>query len=131
MRCLRLSAAFSALLLAACSTTDGAKPARPSAAKAASQPYQGPVFLRQSDLAGKEARALDALLGAPALKRAEGRGEFRRYAFASCSLFIILYPDEKGAPRVQEIDAGPKISGEEKPDLDDCLARGPAAVPSS
>ena len=109
-----------ALALAACSTAGG--PASP--ATTASKP-SGKVYLRQEDLQGKDIPALDDMLGAPSLTRAEGAGEFRRYAFSACTLIVILYPDDKGAARVQKLDAAARVSGEAKPDLDQCLARGP------
>lgn len=115
-----------ALALGACATNaPGGAPAN-----ATSQKPLGKAQFRQSDLAGKNARALDELLGPPALMRTEGEGEFRRYAFAACTLIVILYPDEKGASLVQRLDAAARVSGEPKPDLDQCLARGPAEVPA-
>lgn len=121
----RIAAGALALAIGACSTTapqGGPEPA--TSAKALDKPQ-----FRQSDLSGKTARAIDELLGAPALVRMEGKGEFRRYAFAACTLIIILYQDEKGAVAVRELDASAKVSGEPKPDLDVCLARGPAPPP--
>jgi hypothetical protein len=108
--------------LAACSTTrveTGPEIAGPS------KPL-GKTFLRQADLQGKDAATVDKLLGQPALRRVEGKGDYRRYAFEDCTLIVILYPDEKGRVGVRELDAAAKISGEASPDLDQCLARGPA-----
>lgn len=121
----RILPAVAAALLAGCATTGGSSPSATSEAA-----FSGKAFLRQADLNGKDAKALDDLLGVPALTRAEGKGEFRRYAFSSCALIVILYPDDKGAARVQTVDAAAKISGEPKPDLDQCLARGPAPKPA-
>lgn len=84
---------------------------------------QKPAY-RLSDVAGKQAADLDALLGAPDLTRNEGSGEFRRYSLASCALIIILYPDESGVKRAASVNAGALKSGDEKPDLDLCLAEG-------
>jgi len=92
-------------------------------AGAGAEALQKPAY-RLSDVAGKEAGDLDALLGAPDLTRTEGSGEFRRYSLASCSLIVILYPDEKGVKRAASVDAGALKSGDEKPDLDRCLAEG-------
>lgn len=111
----------------ACATTGKPDAKAPQAEK----PLAGKAYLRQEDLAGKEARVIDERLGVPALKRAEGKGEFRRYAFLSCSLIVILYPDDKGKVRVQHLDAAARVSGDPKPDLDQCLARGPAPVGTS
>lgn len=90
--------------------------------KAAQKPEKA-VFL-QTDVMGLEAGALDGLLGPASLTRREGAGEFRRYAFARCELIVILYPDETGAPSVRQLEAAAKNTGEEKPDLDNCLAGG-------
>lgn len=121
-----LTALFSVVAAAACSTTGNPQSAGPG-----EKPFTGKAYLRQADLQGKDARAIDNLLGAPALKRAEGKGEFRRYPFLACTLIVILYPDDKGQARVQQLDAAAKISGDPKPDLDQCLARGPAQAPTS
>lgn len=91
------------------------------------QKPEKPVF-QQADVVGLNAGALDSLLGPASLMRREGAGEFRRYAFLRCELIIILYPDEKGAPSVRQLEAAAKNSGEEKPDLDNCLAGGLAAA---
>ncbi|MEM9169307.1 MAG: hypothetical protein AAGC56_06595 [Pseudomonadota bacterium] len=115
-----VAAAFVAL--AACaSAPDGASTAPASASRASSTPAPpaAPVFV-QSDIRGKSADAIDALLGAPGLVRREGRGEFRRYALARCNLVVILYPPE-GAGHLEAV-AGE--AGAAKPDLDACLAAG-------
>jgi hypothetical protein len=109
-------------LATGCATLPGAT-ATPD--KAAPKPEK-PVFL-QADVMGLEAGALDGLLGPAALTRREGAGEFRRYAFLRCELIVILYPDETGASAVRQLEAAAKNSEEGKPDLDDCLAGGPAA----
>lgn len=90
---------------------------------AAPRPPARAAFL-SADLAGKDAAALDALLGAPELTRVEGEGEFRRYAFAECAVIVILYPDDQGVRRVMRIDAGALAADGSKPDLDFCLAAG-------
>ena len=73
---------------------------------------------------GLDGKALDTLLGAPALTRREGAGEYRRYAFSRCEVIVILYPDQSGQSAVRSIDSAAKMSGEAKPDLDECLAFG-------
>ena len=85
-----------------------------------------PMFLR-ADLMGRDAKALDSLLGAPALVRREGEGEFRRYGLDAYALIIILYPGETGTRAAAHLDSAATRSGEEKPDLDMCLARGLAS----
>ncbi|GJL94308.1 MAG: hypothetical protein DHS20C05_07130 [Hyphococcus sp.] len=82
-----------------------------------------PVF-QQDDFLGASSGAVDALLGSPALTRKEGNGEYRRYALSSCSLIVILYPDETNEISVAHIEATALNSGEEKPDLETCLAAG-------
>jgi hypothetical protein len=112
--------------LAACATVGGENQGSASGGGGVSYPEK-PVF-RMADIAGKEAAEIDALLGAPDLTRSEGEGEFRRYALAECALLIVLYPDERGVKRAATLDAGALKSGENKPDLDLCLARGKATA---
>ncbi|MGE0409043.1 MAG: hypothetical protein AB7P23_07250 [Amphiplicatus sp.] len=113
-----------AFLLSACATTGKA----PSAATPETTMLARPAFTVKS-LIGLDAAALDRRLGAPALVRREGAGEFRRYSLASCALIVILYPDEKGVQSAAHLDSAAMRSGEEKPDLNICLAKGLA--PSS
>lgn len=108
-------------LATGCASLAGA-PARP---ETAARLPERPIF-QQADVLGLEADALDRLLGPAALTRREGSGEFRRYAFERCELIVILYPDESGKAAVRRLDAAAKNSGEDKPDLDHCLAGGPA-----
>lgn len=82
-----------------------------------------PVY-ELGDFLGAPAARIDALLGAPALVRREGAGEFRRYSLRDCNLIVILYPDEAGASGASHIEATAKQSAGEKPDLDACLAAG-------
>lgn len=122
-RLLVLPAAM-AILAGCASTGAGVKPAA-SAPVLPAAPAK-PMFL-QADIMGRDAKALDDLLGAPALIRREGEGEFRRYALADCALIVILYPDETGKSAAAHLDSAAMRSGEPKPDLDQCLARGLAA----
>lgn len=87
-----------------------------------------PVFV-SADISGKAGGDLDALLGAPDLTRIEGEGEFRRYSLADCALIIILYPDDQGEKRATQIAASALKAGDQKPDLDQCLARGKPVSP--
>lgn len=110
-----------ALGLGACATTPPAPtPAMDAAAPAAPA---APVFLA-GDLRGAAGADIDRLLGAPALTRREGPGEYRRYSLKDCVLVVILYPDDRGEQRAAHIEATAPISGVEKPDLDACLAAG-------
>lgn len=112
---------------AACATGGGAVGPRAETGATGAKPGK-PAF-RLTDISGREAADLDALLGAPDLARREGEGEFRRYSLADCALLIVLYPDEKGLKRAVSVDAGALKSGDAKPDLDLCLARGKAQTP--
>lgn len=125
--CFRFWGVVPAVFLAACATVEhpAERVAAARAAEFAAEPA-APVFIRD-EILGRDATALDALLGPAALIRREGEGEFRRYPLAACSLIVILYPDEKGARLAGHIDAAARSSGEEKPDLDLCLARGLSA----
>ncbi|PQA88208.1 hypothetical protein [Hyphococcus luteus] len=82
-----------------------------------------PVY-RLADILGARASAIDEMFGAPALTRKEGAGEYRRYALTTCTLILILYPDETGVSKVAHVDATATHSAGEKPDLEDCLAAG-------
>jgi hypothetical protein len=119
MRLILVSAGLSAL--AGCASVGGSSTA--GGPRDATGAATTPAFL-SSDIAGKAAGDLDALLGAPDLMRIEGSGEFRRYSLAECALIIILYPDEEGAKRATQIAASALKAGEPKPDLDACLAAG-------
>lgn len=118
-RAAHLAATF---LTAGCATIAGA----PRQSSDEADAPAAPVFL-QADVLGLDAGALDALLGPASLVRREGAGEFRRYAFVRCELIVILYPDESGVSTVRQLDAAAKKSGDEKPDIDSCLAGGPQA----
>lgn len=107
------------LLGAACATA----PEQTSAPAAAPAEPAAPVYV-MGDFLGADAGAVDALLGAPALTRREGAGEYRRYALSTCTLVIILYPDDNGESHVAHVDATALKAGAEKPDLEDCLAAG-------
>ncbi|MFC2951227.1 hypothetical protein ACFOOP_04765 [Marinicaulis aureus] len=107
------------LLAAACATAPNVaqQPAKTPVTPAA------PVYVLE-DFLGAGATALDGLLGEPALTRREGNGEYRRYALTTCTLIIILYPDELGVQKVTQVDATATTSNADKPDLNDCLAAG-------
>lgn len=125
MREVALRAVITAALaaLSGCATPIGGA----STVKAGAAPAQGAPVFQRTDIIGLDAAALDDLLGPAALVRREGAGEFRRYAFARCALIVILYPDESGMAAARRLDAAARLSGEEGPDVDDCLAGGPAA----
>ncbi len=109
-----------ATLITACASTGQDDP--PAQEIAAVEP-PAPVYLADQVL-GAAPADLDALFGAPALTRKEGQGEFRRYALETCSLIVILYPDESDEVRAAHIEATALTSGKDKPDLDACLAAG-------
>lgn len=114
----RLTPSF-LLLSAACATAPDVaqKPVKTPVTPAA------PVYVLD-DFLGTGASALDGLLGEPALTRREGEGEYRRYALTTCTLIVILYPDELGVQKVTQVDATATTSNAEKPDLNECLAAG-------
>lgn len=112
------SSAAAALLQACAANVSG-----PEGGNIASAPPPAPVYAL-SDILGEDPQAIDALLGAPALTRREGSGEYRRYALTACTLIVIVYPDDAGAPRAAHVDAAALRAGEAKPDLDACLAAG-------
>lgn len=116
------------LLAAAAAATGCATTATPAgdAPAAARKAPADPQFLA-ADLEKMSAADLDKALGAPALTRVEGTGEFRRYMLDECALMVILYPDDKGERRVARLDAGALVSGAAAPDLDACLAAGKAS----
>ncbi len=121
------SPAFLSLLLlgaAAAGCATAPPPAGDPVAAAKRAPSE-PQF-RAADFEKMSAADLDRALGAPALTRVEGTGEFRRYMLELCALMVILYPDEKGERRVARLDAGALVSGAAAPDLDACLAAGKA-----
>ena len=116
-----LAAPFAVLsLLSACATAPTSGPAPIAKTKLAPA---APVYVL-GDFLGAPPAKVDAMLGAPALTRREGTGEYRRYALKNCTLIIILYPDETGAPKVAHVDTSAPNSGTEKPDLNACLAAG-------
>lgn len=123
-RLARASACLAVIIAASACASTGVNGGT-GTAKSAGGPAKAPVF-RSSDIDGKSAADLDALLGAADLARVEGEGEFRRYALAQCSLLIILYPDEKGVRRASSVSAGALGSADAPPDLDACLAAGRA-----
>lgn len=107
------------LTLAACATAPGAAP-DPEASVAAPA---APVYSR-ADIENASPDELNALFGPPALTRKEGAGEFRRYGLKTCSLIVILYPDDSGRRLARSITASALSSADPKPDLDACLAAG-------
>lgn len=82
-----------------------------------------PVY-ELGDILGATPGTIDQLLGEPGLVRTEGQGEYRRYALSDCSLIVILYPNANGALEASHVEATAKISGQDKPDLEACLAAG-------
>lgn len=117
---LKILVSLSAIFLAsACASVS-----EPSAPSVAADPVPAAPRYALSDFDGADGPAVDALLGAPALVRREGAGEYRRYALTGCTLIIILYPDETGVQRVAHVDATAATSAASRPDLESCLATG-------
>lgn len=85
---------------------------------------EGPVY-QLADILGAVAEEIDTLLGEPALVRREGEGEFRRYGLKTCSLIVILYPDENiQMPVAAHVEATALHANEAKPAPETCLAKG-------
>lgn len=122
---MRAALIVSVLALAAGCATTGETPREVEAKPGRTAAAPKPAFVR-SDLMGREAKALDDLLGAPGLVRREGEGEFRRYALSGCALIVILYPNDRGKRAAAHLDSAAMRSGDPKPDLDACLAKGRA-----
>lgn len=112
--------AAAGLAAAGCATT-----AAPRSADGAPKPAGKPAFVA-AQFENATAAEIDGKLGAPALTRIEGTGEFRRYMLTRCALIVILYPDDKGERRAATLHAGALVSGEEAPTVADCLAAGKA-----
>ncbi len=106
-------------MTAACTTTQD-----PTAADNAAPATPGAPVYQLDDILGASVQNVDALLGDAILSRREGNGEYRRYALSTCSLIIILYPDENNIASVAHVDATALASQQEKPDLEACLAAG-------
>lgn len=107
------------LAAAACATAPSEKPA--VATKPVAPPPPAYVL---DDILGAPAGEVDAFLGPPALVRREGEGEYRRYGLKTCTLIVILYPDQTGAVKARHVDTAALKSDQEKPDLETCLAAG-------
>lgn len=104
-------------------TSCAAAPEEPAVIALPEEP-QGPAY-QLNEVLGASADDIDALLGAPALVRREGSGEFRRYGLKACSLIVILYPDESiGVPTASHVEATALRAGDDKPDPEMCLAKG-------
>ncbi len=107
------------LFLTACASTDESSPLTIAGPTAPPEP----VF-RLNEVLGAAPATLDARLGAPALTRREGDGEYRRYSLSTCTLIVILYPDDAGVVRAAHVDAAALTSDDEKPNIEACLAAG-------
>lgn len=109
---------IAALILAGCASVN------PWAGKAdtETETTAAEPAIKPEDILGKPAAAIDELLGEPALTRREGPGEYRRYAYDGCALIVIFYPDASGEATASLLDAAAARSGEDKPDLETCLA---------
>lgn len=117
----KAGAAFAALAIAGCASSP--KDGRVAETGDEDAPPSGRAYV-ESEFAGRTASEIDALLGTPALSRREGEGEFRRYDFVRCAFILVLYPDEAGVVRVNDLYAGAKSTGGDAPDLEHCLAGG-------
>jgi len=109
--------------LGACAS-DGRRPTAPEPTPViAPTAPAAPAFLTE-DVLGRTAGEIDARLGAPALVRREGAGEFRRYDLARCALIVLIYPDTEGRAVAEHAEAGALATDARAPSLEDCLAAG-------
>ena len=73
------------------------------------------------DFVGAPLADLEAVIGTPALVRAEGTMEFRRYDLGpDCRAFVLALPD---GGTVLSIDTGAAAQGDPAPAFEDCTAR--------
>ncbi|MGF1545342.1 MAG: hypothetical protein ACFB00_12730 [Parvularculaceae bacterium] len=131
-RVARPAAGFAAALaLAACAGSPDvaraptvAPAVAPTAEPAPPPPPTEPAFAAD-DIVGESPASVDALLGAPALARKEGPGEFRRYDLAACNLAVLFFPPTPGAaPVAKSLHASALSSSRGAPSLASCLAVG-------
>ncbi|MEM8936940.1 MAG: hypothetical protein AAGC77_11085 [Pseudomonadota bacterium] len=111
------------LLAVACATPSVQTPVADGSSEPNDAPPSTPVF-QTGDIDGQPIRIVDERLGAPALTRKEGDGEFRRYSLETCNLIVIFYPDELGVVRAAHVDATARSVNQDAPSVKDCLARG-------
>lgn len=130
----RTAAAATLAILAGCASGDivptalrgaeTAPAAPPPAPVAPPAPVRAPYVM--ADLIGMTERETEDIFGAPAVRRQEGLGVMRTYAFADCSLLLFLFEDTEGALTVQHADASARADGAARPDVDRCLATSSA-----
>ncbi|MGQ0677642.1 MAG: hypothetical protein ACT4N4_16355 [Rhodospirillales bacterium] len=76
----------------------------PQAAAVAAPPTPPAGVETPRKLVGFDRAALQAVLGAPSLQRAEGKAELWQYRAQACVLDVFLYPGKDGQPRVTHAD---------------------------
>ena len=102
-----------AALLAGCagvSSTDGGLEGGPSG------PPIDPI-----QFVGKPPSELEKIVGAPALVRAEGLGEFRRYDGPDCSVYALVKKSGASPETVASVTAGARFAGADRPETGVCL----------
>ena len=84
---------------------------------------QLPEITREEFL-GQPPGNLEILLGAPALTRREGPGEFRRYDTATCRVYAVVFPGEGGRPVIRSLSVGALTAGYPAPEFASCFVTG-------
>lgn len=116
-RAFALTLACASLLLAACETAPGARAAGAASeatgtrAMFAGPRRSGPVP-ELAELMGAGPERLDALLGAPTLRRKDIGAELWQYAAPECTLLLFLYPGASGAYAVAHVAASPNAASD-------------------
>lgn len=87
-------------------------------------PPPEPVKVTTSSFIGKPASALEAVVGAPAFKRAELAGEFRRYDLGPCRVYAVIAPDTGGRPVIGSLSISGQSPGQSVMTLDQCIKAG-------
>ena len=76
-----------------------------------------------SQIAGADAKKIEALLGEPAFVRREGAREFRRYAYEDCTVFVMMEPDEAGGLIADHVELQSANSDTASVYVKDCAAK--------
>ncbi len=109
-----------ALILAACAQGPGGAPAP----RATAAPQQQAAIVRPapapSELIGAAPSQVEAKLGVPAFKGADGASRIWRYSAPGCTLLVIFYEDGPGGIVATHLDARRPEGGET--DLNRCLS---------
>ncbi len=112
---MRLLPLFAALLVAGCASSSGGRPplARPAETGGQSALRPPPSGHRVDNVIGRNAAALTALFGQPALDVQEGSARKLQFLAEQCVLDAYLYaPRERAEPVVTHVDARTREGGD-------------------